>query len=126
MLRCNRDPRSKEAIQPLLTILTVRDELLADGIRRMLATHLEGPAIVIVGRAHVGGVVERLVEHGFRLTGEGVQRNVAVACPATWPDARAEGGIRRERERNPISRTESRPSHQGRRMDIFRRPGGQR
>ena len=68
-------------IQPLLTILTVRDELLANGIRRMLATHLEGPAIVIVGRAHVGGVVKRLVEHGFRLTGEGLRRNVAVAGP---------------------------------------------
>ena len=66
------------AIQPLLTILTVRDALLADGIRRMLATHPEGPAIVIVGLAHVGGVVERLVEHGFRRMGE-VQGNLAVA-----------------------------------------------
>jgi len=68
-------------IQPLLTILTVRDELLADGIRRMLTTHLEGAAIVIVGRAHVGGVVARLVEHGFRRTGQSAQRNVAVAGP---------------------------------------------
>ena len=67
------------AIQPLLTILTVRDELLADGIRRMLATHPGGPAIVIVGLAHVRGVVERLVEHGFRLSGESVQGAVAVA-----------------------------------------------
>jgi hypothetical protein len=65
-------------IQPLLTILTVRDALIADGIRRMLATHLERPAIVIVGRAHVPGVVERLVEHGFRLTRE-VQGPMAVA-----------------------------------------------
>jgi hypothetical protein len=67
------------AIQPLLTILTVRDSLLAEGIRRMLATHREGPAIVIVGRAHVGGVVERLVEHGFRRMGEVVQGNVTAA-----------------------------------------------
>jgi len=66
------------AIQPLLTILTVRDELLADGIRRMLATHLEGPALVIVGRAHVPGVVERLVAQGFRLTRE-VRGNAALA-----------------------------------------------
>jgi hypothetical protein len=66
-------------LQPLVTILTVRDELLADGIRRMLATHLEGPAIVIVGRAHVRGVVERLLGHGFRLTGEGGQGNLANA-----------------------------------------------
>jgi len=67
------------AIQPLLTILTVRDGLLADGIRRMLATHPGEPAIVIVGLAHVRGVVERLVEHGFRLSGESVQGAVAVA-----------------------------------------------
>ena len=74
-----RDRSWAWAIQPLLTILTVRDELLADGIRRMLATHPDGPAIVIVGRAHVRGVVERLVEHGFRLSTEAVQGNVAVA-----------------------------------------------
>ena len=53
-------------LQPLLTILTVRDGLLADGILRMLATHPAEPAVVIVGRAHVPGVVERLLEHGFR------------------------------------------------------------
>ena len=54
------------AIQPLITILTVRDELLVDGIRRMLAAHPAAPAVVIVGRAHVPGVVDRLLEHGFR------------------------------------------------------------
>lgn len=54
------------AIQPLITILTVRDELLVDGIRRMLATHPAAPAVVIVGRAHVPGVVDRLLDHGFR------------------------------------------------------------
>ena len=66
-------------IQPLITILTVRDQLIADGIRRMLSTHPEGSAIVIVGRAHVRGVVERLEEHGFRLSGAMTQGDVAVA-----------------------------------------------
>jgi hypothetical protein len=32
----------------------------------MLATHPAAPALVIVGRAHVPGMVDRLVEHGFR------------------------------------------------------------
>jgi hypothetical protein len=68
-------------IQPLLTILTVRDGLLADGIRRMLATHPERSAIVIVGRAHVPGVVERLVEHGFQRSGESAPGDVAVEQP---------------------------------------------
>ena len=54
------------AIQPLITILTVRNELLVEGIERMLATHRAAPALVIVGRAHVPGIVDRLVEHGFR------------------------------------------------------------
>jgi hypothetical protein len=54
------------AIQPLLTILTVRDDLLADGILRMLATHPVEPAVAVMGRAHVRGVVDRLLEHGFR------------------------------------------------------------
>ncbi len=54
------------AIHPLITILTVRDELLGEGIRRMLATHPDAPAVVIVGRAHVRGVVDRLLEHGFQ------------------------------------------------------------
>jgi len=73
-------------IQPLITILTVRDDLLADGIRRMLETHLEGPALVIVGRAHVHGVVERLVEHGFRLKEGSVRGNAAVAdAPGELP-----------------------------------------
>ena len=69
------------AIQPLLTILTVRDELLADGIRRMLETHSQEPAIVIVGRAHVPGVVERLVEHGFRRSAESAPGDVAFGRP---------------------------------------------
>jgi hypothetical protein len=66
------------AIQPLLTILTDRDALLADGIRRMVATHPAEPAVVIVGRAHVKGVVERLLEHGFRHAEAGVQGSSAT------------------------------------------------
>src|SRR5262249_50546616 len=54
------------AIQPLIAILTVRDGLLVDGIKRMLAEHGAAPALVIVGRAHVRGIVEGLLEHGFR------------------------------------------------------------
>jgi len=65
------------AIQPLVTILTVRDDLLADGIRRMLATHPGEPAVVIVGRAHVKGVVARLLGHGFRRAA-GVRRSLRV------------------------------------------------
>jgi hypothetical protein len=61
------------AIQPLLTILTERDALLSDGILRMLATHPAEPAVVIVGRAHVEGVVARLLEHGFRRADPGAQ-----------------------------------------------------
>ena len=54
------------ALQPLVTILTVRDELLVDGIQRMLAQHRAAPALVIVGRAHVRGIVDGLLEQGFR------------------------------------------------------------
>jgi hypothetical protein len=61
------------AIQPLLTILTERDALLADGILRMLETYPSEPAVVIVGRAHVEGVVARLLEHGFRRADPRVQ-----------------------------------------------------
>jgi hypothetical protein len=61
------------AIQPLITILTVRDDLLAEGIRRMLATHPAAPAVVIVGRAHVRGVVDRLLEQGFRSLDRGAR-----------------------------------------------------
>jgi len=61
------------AIQPLLTILTERDALIADGILRMLATHPAEPAVVIVGRAHVEGVVARLLEHGFHRAEPGAQ-----------------------------------------------------
>jgi len=74
------------AIQPLLTILTVRDTLLADGIRLMLATHPAEPALVVVGRAHVRGVVARLLEHGFRRAGSR-QRNAHVQLSRGGPEA---------------------------------------
>jgi hypothetical protein len=77
-----RDRKWGWAIQPLVTILTVRDELLADGVRRMLETHPEGPAIVIVGRAHVRGVAERLQEHGFLLRGEAARGPAPSPAPA--------------------------------------------
>ena len=66
------------ALQPLITLLTVRDELLVDGIRRMLATHPAAPAVVIVGRAHVRGVVDRLLDHGFRRVDSRVQELLGV------------------------------------------------
>jgi hypothetical protein len=66
------------AIQPLITILTVRDGLLVEGIRRMLAEHGAAPALVIVGRAHVRGIVDGLVEHGFRRVDGPEQRLVPV------------------------------------------------
>jgi hypothetical protein len=72
-----REHRWAWAIQPLVTILTVRDDLIADGIRRMLATHPTQPAVVIVGRAHVKGLVARLLEHGFRRA-DPVRRTVRV------------------------------------------------
>lgn len=65
-------------IQPLVTILTTRDQLLAEGILRMLETHPAEPAVVIVGRAHVPGVVERLVDQGFRRVAPAVVRRPAV------------------------------------------------
>ena len=66
------------AIQPLIAILTVRDGLLVDGIRRMLAQHGTAPALVIVGRAHVRGIVEGLLEHGFRRV-DGPERGLVPA-----------------------------------------------
>jgi len=66
------------AIQPLVTILTVRDGLLVDGIRRMLAEHGAAPALVIVGRAHVRGIVDGLRDHGFRRVDGPEQRLATV------------------------------------------------
>ena len=43
--------------------------------RASAATHPE-PALVIVGRAHVRGLVSRLLEHGFRPV-DGVQGSSA-------------------------------------------------
>lgn len=65
-------------IQPLITILTVRDELLAEGILRMLGTYPAAPAVVIVGRAHVRGVVDRLVDQGFHRLDGGARTHLAL------------------------------------------------
>ncbi len=54
-------------IHPFLGILTLRDELMAEGTVRMLEDHpAVGAAVVVMGRAHVGGYTRILVErHGF-------------------------------------------------------------
>lgn len=55
-------------IHPLTAILTARDTLMADGTVRMLADHPNaGPALVILGRAHMPGFQRELEErYGFR------------------------------------------------------------
>lgn len=54
-------------INPLPSILTARDKLLAEGTVRMLREHPEpSAAVVVMGRAHVAGYERELVEkHGF-------------------------------------------------------------
>lgn len=55
-------------LHPMAAILTARDTLLVDGTVRMLADHPDdGPALVIMGRAHLPGFERELCErHGFR------------------------------------------------------------
>ena len=55
-------------LHPLTAILTARDALMANGTVRMLADHPQaGPALVIMGRAHLPGFERELVERfGFR------------------------------------------------------------
>ena len=55
-------------IHPLTAILTARDTLMADGTVRMLEDHPDaGPALVILGRAHMPGYERELTErYGFR------------------------------------------------------------
>lgn len=55
-------------VHPFLGILTLRDELMANGTVTMLADHpRERFAVVVMGRAHVSGYSRLLVEkHGFR------------------------------------------------------------
>jgi hypothetical protein len=55
-------------IHPLIAIVSARDRLMADGTVRMLADYPDqGPALVIMGRAHLPGYERELVErHGFR------------------------------------------------------------
>jgi pheromone shutdown protein TraB len=54
-------------IHPFLGILTLRDELMAEGTVRMLDDHPTVPAaVVVMGRAHVSGYARILVErYGF-------------------------------------------------------------
>lgn len=55
-------------VHPFLGILTLRDELMVEGTVRMLEDYPRaGPAVVVMGRAHVRGFTRLLVErHGFR------------------------------------------------------------
>ncbi len=54
-------------VHPFLGILTLRDELMAEGTVRMLDDHPTVPAaVVVMGRAHVSGYTRILVErYGF-------------------------------------------------------------
>ena len=55
-------------VHPAIGLVTARDTLMADGTVRMLAAH-PGPssAVVVMGRAHLPGYEQELVErHGFR------------------------------------------------------------
>jgi hypothetical protein len=56
-------------LHPFLGILTIRDQLMAEGTVRMLADHpTVGAAVVVMGRAHVSGYSRILVErHGFAI-----------------------------------------------------------
>jgi hypothetical protein len=56
-------------IHPFIGILTLRDHLMADGTVEMLKDHpKEKHAVVVMGRAHVGGYSRLLVEkYGFTL-----------------------------------------------------------
>jgi len=55
-------------LHPMASILTARDTLMADGTMRMLADHPDdGPALAIMGRAHLPGFERELCErYGFR------------------------------------------------------------
>lgn len=55
-------------LHPMAAIVTARDTLMADGTVRLLADHPdEGPALAIMGRAHLPGFERELCErHGFR------------------------------------------------------------
>lgn len=55
-------------LHPMAAILTARDTLMVDGTVRMLADHPDaGPALVIMGRAHLPGFERQMIEqHGFR------------------------------------------------------------
>jgi hypothetical protein len=54
-------------LHPGLAILTARDVIMAEGIARMFKDHPDADAaVVVVGRAHLGGLERELIEkHGF-------------------------------------------------------------
>jgi hypothetical protein len=61
-----RDRAGSWLLCPPITIVTARDRIMATGAVAMLARQQEGDALLIMGRAHVRGVVRILVEeHGF-------------------------------------------------------------
>jgi hypothetical protein len=64
-----RDRSWSWVIHPFLGILSLRDELMAEGTVRMLEDHKAAlAAVVVMGRAHVPGYARILVErHGFTL-----------------------------------------------------------
>jgi hypothetical protein len=54
-------------LHPMIAILTLRNSMMAEGTVKMLADHPEGPALVIMGRAHLPGFERELIEnYGFR------------------------------------------------------------
>jgi hypothetical protein len=53
-------------IHPVVTILTVRDTIMADGTVNMLRAHDDREAVVVMGRAHLPGFTRELVtRYGF-------------------------------------------------------------
>jgi hypothetical protein len=63
-----RKHRWSWVIHPLVAILTARDTLMANGTVEMLKDYPNaGPALVIMGRAHLSGYEREMIErHGFR------------------------------------------------------------
>ena len=61
-----RGQRWSWILHPMVAILTLRNSMMAEGTVEMLAEHPEGPALVIMGRAHLPGYERELVErYGF-------------------------------------------------------------
>jgi len=70
-------------VHPLIGLLTVRDEIMARGIVRMLDEHSAYPAaLAVVGRGHVSGIERELLrKYGF----ERVELEVIAPSPAAVP-----------------------------------------